>query len=232
MLHAFIDESESGANYFFLGALIVREENLAKLNQALDKIMVEFSSTTSVQPEAELHGYDMMQQKGDWNGIPLRLATAVFTQAMKAIDAYADAFYGEGIDRVKQAERYRVLYHHRTVAIGYVLERIQEHAKRLDERAIAYLDNHYTAPEGRKEFIQYKSKGTFGYRSSKLDRIDEMDFYDSRSYRGLQAADLCTYIYNRTVTCTHAAPKALKTQNLLWEMIATIRNEGRCRIWP
>ena len=114
MLHAFIDESESGANYFFLGALIVREENLAKLNQALDKIMVEFSSTTSVQPEAELHGYDMMQQKGDWNGIPLRLATAVFTQAMKAIDAYADAFYGEGIDRVKQAERYRVLYHHRT----------------------------------------------------------------------------------------------------------------------
>ena len=151
---------------------------------------------------------------------------------MEAINAHAEALYIEGIDRVRQTERYSVTFHHRSVAIGYVLERVQEHAQRLNERAVAYLDDHYTAPEGRKEFIQYKSLGTFGYKSSKLDRINEMDFYDSRDYRGLQAADLCTYIYNRTVTCKNAAPKAFATQNHLWDSIATIRSRGRCRIWP
>ncbi|MGP5082567.1 DUF3800 domain-containing protein [Corynebacterium variabile] len=233
MLHAFIDESEFGAHYFILGALIVRDENLEAMNHALDEILAEYAASTEfVRPDAELHGYDMMQQKGDWDGVPLRLASSVYARAMKVIDQYAEAFYVECIDRVRQAERYVRLYNHRSTAIGYILERVHEYAHRLNEHAVTYLDDHYTAPAGRKEFIQYKSLGTFGYRSSRLDRIDEMDFHDSREFRGLQAADLCTYIYNRVTNCSDAVPKAVTAQNRLWDSIASIRSRGRCRIWP
>lgn len=116
--------------------------------------------------------------------------------------------------------------------MGYILERVNEYAGRHGETVKAYLDDHYTAPEGRKEFIEYKAKGTFGYRSSKLKNVVEMEFYDSKSYYGLQASDLCCYIYQRHLCVTDAHPKARKLQDKLWSIFADLRIRGRVRIWP
>lgn len=102
----------------------------------------------------------------------------------------------------------------------------------MGEIVKAYLDDHYTAPEGRKEFIEYKENGTFGYRSSKLKNIVEMEFYDSKSHYGLQASDLCCYIYQRHLCVTDAHPKVQKLQDKLWSIFADLRIRGRVRIWP
>lgn len=232
MLHAFIDESESNADYFFLSALIVKDENLPALNQALDDLMTQYGATTAVPADAELHGHDMMQQSCDWDGLPLKLCSSVYLKAMGIINQHAEALYIECIDRNAQAQRYKILYNHRTVCIGYILERINEFAHRRNETATVYLDDHYTADEGRKEFVNYQQCGTFGYKSSKLARIVSMDFHDSREYRGLQAADLCTYIANRVHTQKTAHPKVIKLQDKLWGAVKDIRNRGWYRIWP
>ncbi|MCG7438667.1 DUF3800 domain-containing protein [Corynebacterium freneyi] len=232
MLHAFVDESESDADYFFLSALIVKEDELEPLNRALDDLMVQYSTSTPIPAAAELHGHDMMQQKCDWKGLPVRLCAAVYLKAMTIIDEHATALYVECIDRVAQSECYARPFNHRTISIGFILERINEFAEKHDETVTVYLDDHYTAEEGRKEFVNYKANGTFGFRSSKLARIDSLDFYDSRAHRGLQAADLCTYIANRILTQKAAAPKVVKLQNQLWGRVSTIRDRGRYRVWP
>lgn len=232
MLHAFIDESEYKDKYFILTALIVKDENLEALNNDLASLIFDYALTTGTSFDAELHGHDLMQQKKDWKGVPLNITASIYKRALGIVNKHASALFVETIDRECQRRKYTNPYNHRTIAIGYILERVHEYAFRVNDEATAYLDDHYTAPEGRKEFIQYKAMGTFGYKSSKLSTIKELDFYDSRTLMGLQGADLCCYIYQRKLVAMNANPRALQLQNKLWDIVEDIRRTGRQRIWP
>lgn len=217
MLHAFIDESEHKDKYFILTALIVRDEDLVKLNQELDSPIFEYAKSVNTMFDAELHGYDLIQQKNDWAGIPIKMSVSIYKKALGIINQYSCALFVETIDRERQRSKYTHIYNHRTIAIGFILERFHEYASKVGEEATTYPDDHYTAPEGRKEFIQYKSLGTFGYKSSKLSTIKELDFYDSRTLRGLQAADLCCYVYQRVLVTKEANPPQNKASRSIVE---------------
>ena len=228
MLHAFIDESEHRDKYFILTALVVTDENLPYLERELDLLVVKYATTTKqVRLGAELHGYDLMQQKRDWSGVPLNMATSIYLKALGIIEKWASALFVETIDRHAQAARYRNPWNARSIAIGYILERVNGYANLQKDMVNCYLDDHYTAPAGRKEFVQYKAAGTFGYKSSKLAYVKELEFYDSRSHRGLQAADLCCYVYQRRLTVTNGSKKMLSTQEKMWGAISGIAGTGR-----
>ncbi|WP_290599303.1 DUF3800 domain-containing protein [Lawsonella sp.] len=236
MYHAFIDESECGTHHFFLTALIVNDANLDSLNSALDGLMLIASMTETgkhLDPTTELHGYDMMQQKRDWKGQPLRFCASIYKQALGITRAFADAVYTEGIDRKHLERRYGSrAYDPRSIAISYLLERVNEYCIRKNDTVVAILDDHYTAPEGRKSFIRYKDQGTFGYRSSCLPQIMSIDFRDSRSIRALQAADLCCYTINRYYTRRDVSARVAKTQEIFMKQIDPLIRKGRIRIWP
>lgn len=227
MLHAFIDESEHRDEYFTLTALIVTEENLPHLEHELHVLLAEYAVTTQhIDINAEFHGYDIMQQKREWNGVPLRVATSIYLKALGIINRWASAMFVETIDRRAQEKKYRYAFNARRVAISYILERVNAYAYTHNEVAKCYLDDHYTAPEGRKEFVEYKAKGTFGYKSSKLANIEELEFYDSKSMRGLQAADLCCYVYQRHLHVKTGNVRMLKTQAKMWSAINDIAQLG------
>jgi len=233
VLHAFIDESEHKDEYFTLTALIVTDENLSSLERELDALILQYATTTQqVDTNAEFHGYDIMQQKRDWHSVPLRVATSIYLKALEIINRWASAVFVETIDRRAQEKKYRYVYKARTVAISFILERVNSYALSHGETAKCYLDDHYTAPEGRKEFVEYKATGTFGYKSSKLANIDELEFYDSKSERGLQAADLCCYVYQRRLHVKTGNEKTLKTQEKMWGAINDIACCGKQRVWP
>jgi len=233
VLHAFIDESEHRDEYFTLTALIVTEENLPHLERELHVLLAQYAITTQqVAISAEFHGYDIMQQKCDWDGVPLKIATSIYLKALGIINRWASAMFVETIDRRAQERKYRYVYNARTVAISYILERVNTYALMHNDTAKCYLDDHYTAPEGPKEFIEYKATGTFGYKSSKLANIDELEFYDSKDERGLQAADLCCYVYQRHIHVKTGNEKMLKTQAKMWGAINDIAQSGKQRIWP
>lgn len=233
MLHAFIDESEHCDKYFILTALVVADENLPHLERELEFLVVEYANTTEqVRFGAELHGYDLMQQKCDWAGVPLNMATSIYLKALGIIEKWASALFVETIDRHAQAERYLNPWNARSVAIGFILERVNGYANLNNDIVNCYLDDHYTAPAGRKEFVQYKATGTFGYKSSKLPCVSDLEFYDSRSHPGLQAADLCCYVYQRRLTVTTGNKKMLSTQEKMWGAISGIAGKGQQRIWP
>ncbi|CAB0541157.1 DUF3800 domain-containing protein [Corynebacterium diphtheriae] len=232
MLHAFIDESEYKDKYFILTALIVEDEKLQTLDNELATLVFDYFLETDVKADAELHGYDLLQQKGDWESVHMNIAASIYKKALGIINEHGAALYIEVIDREAQRRRYRYPYNHRKLAIGYILEKVNSYANCRGETVKAYLDDHYTAPEGRKEFIEYKATGTFGYKSSKLLNIEEMEFYDSRTLYGLQASDLCCYIYQRHLCAEKAHPRAKKLQDKLWSIFADLRARGYTRIWP
>ena len=234
MIYAFVDESERGSSYFFLSALLVEEKNTTVLHSKLDSLIHDISTTpgSTIEPSAELHGYDMMQQKWDWKGMPLRLASSCYRQALEITAELGAALYVEGLDREKQERIYRYPYPPREVTISYLLERINEYCVAHNEQAKVIFDDHYTAPEGRKDFLRMKERGTFGYKSSKLPSITEIEFCDSRRFRCLQASDLCCYIVNRSVTCTTQSAVTLEHQAIMRRKIEPLIQRGRLRIWP
>ncbi|MGI0542777.1 DUF3800 domain-containing protein, partial [Corynebacterium aquatimens] len=125
MLHAFIDESEHRDEYFTLTALIVTEENLPHLERELDALIAQYATTTQlVESTAEFHGYDIMQQKCDWDGVPLNIATSIYLKALGIINRWASAMFVETIDRRAQEKKYRYVFNARKVAINYILERV------------------------------------------------------------------------------------------------------------
>lgn len=232
MLHAFVDESESKTDFYFLSALILDSEGLSLLNDRLATLLAVETVKGNLNGVEELHGFEMMQQKGDWKGVPFRLAASIYRQALEQIDECASALYIEIIDRNNLERKYSQPYDPRDLAISFILERINEFCEKHDDIAEVYLDEHHTAEEARKNFLRYQSSGTFGYRKSKLDRIKSFEFYDSRQHWGLQAADLCTYMANRQISRPSSNPKVVKLQNLLWRQIGSILDAGRLRVWP
>ena len=232
MLHAFIDESEYGDKYFILSALVIDDTHLPAMERALRNMLEEYASTINTPSDPELHGYDLMQQKHDWSGVHMNVTASIYKKALGIINAHASALYIETIDREAQRARYKIVHNHRTKAIGFILERVNEFALTHEETVDVYLDEHYTAQAGRREFLQYKLTGTSGYRSSQLRAITALDFYDSRSVIGIQAADLCCYVYNRTLTAKNRNPRAARLNTALWDSLSRIRQTGRQRIWP
>jgi len=99
VLHAYMDESDRG-RYFILTALVISDENLPHLEAALDNLVVRYASTTrEVHLDSELHGYDIMQQKSDWEGVPLKMATSIYLKALDIISTWASAMFVETIHR-------------------------------------------------------------------------------------------------------------------------------------
>lgn len=121
MLYAFIDESEFKDHLFFLSALIIREQDLKLLEEELTELLIDYSETTGTPRTGELHGYDLMQQKGDWKNIQFGIASSIYAKAMGIINKHAAALYIETIDRVAQAQRYkRYLINHRKLGLLHV----------------------------------------------------------------------------------------------------------------
>ncbi|ALA68261.1 DUF3800 domain-containing protein [Corynebacterium lactis] len=232
MLHAFVDESESKTDYYFLSALILDDQGLSTLNTRLANLLAEETVSDHLAGVEELHGYEMMQQKGDWKGVPFRLATSIYRRALTITNECSLALYIEGIDRNRLSRKYDRPYDPRDLAISYTLERINEFSQRNGDTASVYLDDHHTADEARKNFVAQQQNGTFGLKSSKLEQIHSFDFFDSKEHWGLQAADLCTYIANRHVVQPSSNPKVIKLQNILWSQLEDVVSAGRLRIWP
>ncbi|WP_284785817.1 DUF3800 domain-containing protein [Corynebacterium rhinophilum] len=233
MLYSYVDESASqNDDYYLLSALILDEKGKSQLEKGLSDLLAAETEQDHLWGIEELHGYEIMQQKGDWSHVPFRLSINVYNRALSIINDSASALFVECINRSKQERRYVRPYDPRDLAISFTLERINEFCTWNEEKSHVLLDDHYTAEESRKNFIKYRTDGTFGYKSSKLARVESFDFYDSKTKWGLQAADLCTYIANRIISKPSTNPKVVKLQNNMWNRLDSIKEAGQIRIWP
>lgn len=233
MLYSYVDESASqNDDYYLLSALILDEKGKSQLEKGLSDLLAAETEQGHLWGIEELHGYEIMQQKGDWSHVPFRLSINTYNRALSIINDSASALFVECINRRKQEKRYVRPFDPRDLAISFTLERVNEFCTGNEENSHVLLDDHYTAEESRKNFMKYRTDGTFGYKPSKLDRVTSFDFYDSKTRWGLQAADLCTYIANRVISKPSTNPKAVRLQNDMWNRIRTIREAGQIRIWP
>lgn len=238
MLFAYVDESERNASHYFLGAVIVTDEQGKQIETAFSRVLTEFAGEfPSLDARTELHGSAIMRGAEEpWRQIPFRAKTSLYRQALEAIVESGARVYLEGIDVGKHARRgYVNPLPPRELAFGFILERINETCARTNELSRIIADDHHTAAQSHSQFANYQVSGTLGYKASTLRRIvGPIEFVDSKSQACLQAADLVTYLFNRKTTVAEGNPKTQAVKDLLWEVIepACSWPRGRSRIWP
>ncbi|MGR6092249.1 DUF3800 domain-containing protein [Brevibacterium sp. CSND-B09] len=233
-LSAFIDESERDGEYYFLGALLATDRQMELIETSLDGLLAEFAGPhVNVTTAAEFHGYEMMQRRGKWKRVPLRVVGNIYVRALEAISASGASFYFEGIDVRALRERYIHPWQPRDVAMSHLLEKIDEHAGRLRSTVYLHADEHHTADDHREQLNFAQQNGIYGYKPSRLRNChSDFKFLESKTSRCVQAADLVTYILNREKTATEKSDQALALKRRMIAGLMPALNRGRHRIWP
>lgn len=234
-LWAFIDESERDKSHYFMSALVGSYEQIVSLGSALDAVVTKHSSShPNFQVDFELHACEIMGGRGAYRRVPPRLRFAIMEDVFKAIGDSEVAIFVSGINIDNLAKKsYRKQMPARELALQWLLEWVNNHAKsRGFEYVVKVLaDEHHTAPESNTKLAEYRIGGTVGYASSKLERITgPMAFVDSKDFRGLQASDAVTYLYNRVHTIVETDDRAEAAKRRWWSAIS--RNVRWARTWP
>ena len=237
MLFAFVDESERDDTHYFLGALIVTDDQAEAIRESLDAIVNKHAATFPSLTGVELHGSTMMRANdAPWRSVPLRIRFRIIEEVMQAVQDSGARVYIEGVDIVSQVARgYPTITPARELAFSHLFERINDCCHWEEPAVQVVADEHHTAEISRSNFNRYRLAGTYGYRSSRLPNIRaQIDFIESHTDRVLQAADLITYLYNRLKTVHETDPRADRQKTAMWGIIEEAASwpRGRARIWP
>ncbi|MDD7836003.1 DUF3800 domain-containing protein [Paenarthrobacter sp. AB444] len=212
MILAFLDESARGGELYYMGALMVGAAEARKLEKSLDEIVADVAAAVpGFDPATELHGYEVFHQKEGWDGVPVWLTVKVCKQVAKAIHDSGAKFVFRGIDVQKLSDRYTNPHPAHALALSHALESVQHvlNLDHTDESVLVLADEHHTAPDSRTRFRGMRAAAQRGFTSIALkDLIDTIYFGPSNHSRLLQAADMATFLTNRSVTITEKHPDA------------------------
>lgn len=224
MLYAFIDESYS-KDRFYIGAFVVQEDDLKKVAEAVQRVG-RYAEGFGVEPGAELHAHAIMSGKGDWKAVrgKHRAAIAVYRKAMHELAALDAKLIIEGVDVNRLNSRYRYPRAPHSIALQHVLEGVNILARNKNERALIIADEVQDQAEHGARAERYQLDGTPGYRSSNLAYLDlPITFGPSHKSPGLQAADLCVYLYRRLDSEDAQDSRATAAAVDLWSITHPIR---------
>lgn len=214
MILAFLDESARSGELYYMGALMVGDKEARKLEKALDTIVENVShDVPGFDPVTELHGYEVFHQKDGWKDVPIWLTVNICKQVAKAICESGAVFVFRGIDVQKLKDKYTNPHPAHGLALSHALESVQRvlNLDYTDESVLVLADEHHTAPDSRTRFRSMRTAAQKGYTSIPLsDLIDTIYFGPSNHSRLLQAADMATFLTNRSVTITESHPQAKK----------------------
>ena len=233
---AFADESYSD-NFYFMGGVIVTTTQLRSieigLNRLLESLRIERSVDTST--DLEIHGSDLFSGYKDWIFLRSepRLRNWVAFKILEIAIQNGAKFVIQGIDSSRLRERYSEPLPPHVLTHKFLLERIDEALEKLGSYALVINDNRTNQTEHnyyRDNFHSLIKNGTEGMFPRKIDRlVDTLYFVDSRHSRGIQLADLVTFIYRRRfVGASLGKPIEVGIENC-WELISN--NVLREKIW-
>ncbi len=215
MLFAYLDESYMTGQVHLVGAYVVTQEELHRATMALDDVLWKTSKIhPEVQTGAELHGQQLFQRSGDWSCLRAKpaVALAMYRRSLLALSKSGGKWFVGGVRRIDRLQvRYSKPWPPHQIALQYVLEMVDEYASGLGETVRVIADHVDDEAHHQARINQFQLDGrTPGWRSRDLRTIDpEFRWEDSRSHRGLQAADLLTYVYLRKMYAAEPHPRTV-----------------------
>lgn len=221
MLLCYVDESYT-RDHYYLAALLCPDSEALPLTGDLDEVVARAAvGYDGIRPRAELHGYDIFQAKGDWEPLAKmpRARIGIYDDALRAIAAHRVHIIIEGVHPSSRLQS----RHPHSVTLGHLLERIDEYASTVGERALVIADEpgqHDQQLEYRTDLRRYRSSGTGGWKCRKITNIvDTLHFAPSTASRLVQASDLIAFLYHRLETESDRDERAIRANQRLWSRL-------------
>lgn len=233
---AFADESYSD-NFYFMGGVIVTTTQLNSIEIAISKLIENIQSDRSVNIDSdiEIHGSYLFSGYKEWSFLRSepRLRNWVAFKVIEIAVENGAKFVIQGIDSSRLLERYSEPLPPHVLTHKYLLERIDEALEKLDSYALVINDNRTNQTEHdyyRDNFHSLIKNGSDGIFPRRINRlVDTLYFVNSKRSRGIQLADLVTYVYRRRfVGSTLNKPTEDGIENC-WELVSN--NLLREKIW-
>jgi len=201
MLIAYLDETYVDGRAYIVGALVLTPKQDWALKLAFEGILRKTHAAHGTPLNIEFHGNALFQQTEQWGSIHGKqdVAYAIYRRAASKIVATGGRIFLRGVDRIQRLEtRYVRPDSPHTIALGHLLERVNDYATQQGERVRIIADQVPEQAQHEERMRVYQPIGTPGYRPSNLDRIDmPFTWASSAEHTGLQAIDLALYIYRR-----------------------------------
>lgn len=233
VLLAYLDESSSDGRYY-IGAIVVHESNARALTEALDRVAMDAVVGYQLAGKnVELHAHELVHAKGMWAPMAKmhRARIGIFEDVLRAIVAHDAQLLVEGVHLARLQARYSMPMEPHDIAMNYITERINEHAKSRGELALMIADEVDHRDEHRRNLWVAQRSGTWGYKSQTVDHIvDTLHFAPSHSTRLLQAADVATFLYRRRAAHTETDPRSEQAFARLYAILQP--NIAHARCWP
>lgn len=222
MLLTYVDESYT-KDLYVIAALLVPDTEALSLTSTLDKIVEDTMwAHGNVDSQAELHGYDLVAGKRDWAGLApkIRVRIGVYNKALQAIADHDVKIIIRSVDIPRLNQRYSSPDHPHSIVMTHLLERVDEYATWVKDRALVIADEVDSQDSYRRELWHYQRYGTWGYRARKIKCIvDTIHFAPSTSSRLVQGADLIAYMARRRATHVETDGRAARANQALWARI-------------
>ena len=225
MLLSYLDESYND-DICLTVAVVVPDAIAQGLIDALDDVAMDWGHIHK-DAVAEFHAHEIMGGKGIWHRLKgdTEKQLELYDQLLKTIGSFDVRIIIEGVGRKELAVRYSdwpgsdtLEYAHRT-AITYLLERINEHARRSGDLALVIADEVDQGAVFRRDLAHFRRWHTHGWKAQKVTNIiDTIHFSPSDTSRLLQAADLVGYLSLRRWMPGLPA-RVVEAQDELWEHI-------------
>jgi hypothetical protein len=236
MILAATDES-SCKDCHYVGAILCPETEERSLTAALDEVVRQAKdSYPALGDDVELHGYDLVSGKGDWQPLKteLRARIGVYDKAIQAIADHDVAIILRGVDVPRLNKRYGDWADDpHLVTTQHMLEKIDIYAKAREERVLVLADEPGQVGHQlrlRADLSTYRQRPTPGYLARKLTCIvDTIYFAPSSASRLLQAADLVVYMHHKIVTSGPTTDeRAVRANHATWARIQHRVHHSHC----
>ena len=229
MLIAYFDETYKSNAEHAIVALVLPVDAVGKLEAKLDQVMTKASEESEgLQPDTELHGYELAGGEKAWKSVPIRLRHWVYERALQEIASIEDVAFCRG--SVNLATKHPKDEHYWALTIA--LEQVNSYAICCEDRVIGICDDVTNKVAYQKMFAKARRNGTDGWYGSKLESfVDGLHFTPSCFSRMVQAADLLTYVYRRKHILPYKDERAIKANDKLWDLIQPLEDRGCSRTW-
>ncbi|MFR4189218.1 MAG: DUF3800 domain-containing protein [Corynebacterium variabile] len=198
-IRLFIDESY-GDDHYYVAGVLADDQALANLTRRLDALAEDLAEQYGLEAPVEFHAHEIMNGKKKWK--PLNGNTAarvsILRRALLEVEASGVKICIEGVDVKRLRTRYRYPDPPYEISLRHLLERVDARCVQYGHMCVVEAD----MIDKKNDFIEaiagYQRTNTPGYRPSQLGSIvSPISYIDSRSSRGIQAADMAVYVYRR-----------------------------------
>lgn len=222
MLFAFIDESYT-AERFYLSAVVVREQNMRLIADALNQTREYARGFGVYTPNVELHAHSLMSGRDGWEAVHRqpRAAISIFRHALTQLSQTPIRVFISGVDVTRLNARYSYPEPPYQVALKALAEKLNAFAASKNEQVLLLADEVQDQDLHASRMNAFQVSGTGGYWPTKLTSVElPMLFAPSHESPGIQAADLAVYLYRRIDAHLPANPKSHDLALQLWKILS------------